>query len=93
MGPDARHDPGAGGGPPQRCGGLPDFVTTVGPLIAAVDSSTDLVGLIDVAGQRIGGIIEEVRDHPEGPLVGAAIRAEEFLSTWQAQLPFGRPIA
>jgi len=72
---------------------LPDFVTTVGPLIAAVDSSTDLVGLIDVAGQRIGGIIEEVRDHPEGPLVGAAIRAEEFLSTWQAQLPFGRPIA
>ncbi|MBC8194755.1 MAG: hypothetical protein H8E69_03235 [Actinobacteria bacterium] len=62
---------------------LPDFVTTCGPLIE--DSS--------LVADTVSAIIGEVLEHPDGPLLGACERAEEFLATWQENLPFGRPMA
>ena len=62
---------------------LPDFVTTAGPLIGNVDKARELVS----------AVVAEVADHDDGPIIGACVRAEEFLSTWQDDLPFGRPMA
>ena len=62
---------------------LPDFVTTAGPLIGNVDKAREVAAAV-VAG---------VADHDDGPIIGACVRAEGFLSTWQDDLPFGRPMA
>ena len=66
---------------------LPDFLTTAGHLAAwpEGDSSTDAAVLV-------GDAVAAVLDHPDGPLLGACIAAEDFLSTWTT-IPFGRPIA
>ena len=45
------------------------------------------------AAAAVRGVLEEVADHPRGPLLGACERAEAFLRTWRDDLPFGRPIA
>lgn len=73
---------------------LPDFLTTAGPLLAF--RPADGVGADDVAGdvaRRLGGLAAEVMEHPEGPVLGACYRAEDFLRTWREELPFGRPLA
>jgi len=62
---------------------LPDFVTTAGPLI----NNKNLIS------ETLSSIIDEVINHDDGPLIGACERAEVFLSTWQSELPFGRPMA
>ena len=62
---------------------LPDFITTAGPLINDKNQITE----------TLSSIIEEVINHVDGPLIGACERAEVFLSTWQSELPFGRPMA
>ena len=62
---------------------LPDFVTTVGPL----------VGDTAVTRSLVGEAIASVVGHDDGPILGACQRAEEFLSGWQDDLPFGRPLA
>ena len=62
---------------------LPDFVTTAGPLVGTVEEAREVVA----------NIVVEVADHGEGPIIGACIRAEAFLSDWQDDLPFGRPMA
>ena len=62
---------------------LPDFVTTAGPL----------VGHVDEARETVAALVAEVADHDDGPILGACVRAEGFLSTWQDDLPFGRPMA
>jgi hypothetical protein len=43
--------------------------------------------------ERIGGLVGELRGHAEGPFLGACLRAEDFLRSWQDALPFGRPLA
>ncbi len=72
---------------------LPDFVTTAGPLLAAVGTNGGLDGAVAATRERVAAVVAEVRDHDEGPLVGACVRAEAFLSSWREELPFGRPIA
>ena len=62
---------------------LPDFITTAGPLI---NDENQIV-------ETLSSIIEEVATHTDGPIIGACERAEVFLSTWQSELPFGRPMA
>ena len=62
---------------------LPDFITTAGPLINDKNQIAE----------TLSSIIEEVINHVDGPLIGACERAEVFLSTWQSELPFGRPMA
>jgi glutamate dehydrogenase/leucine dehydrogenase len=64
---------------------LPDFVTTAGSLVRG-DTTPDAVA------ERIGSIVAEVVDHPDGVVLGACERAETFLLTWRDELPFGRPI-
>ena len=62
---------------------LPDFVTTAGPLIGDEDEAREVVA----------AVVAEVARHDDGPIIGACVRAEGFLSTWQDDLPFGRPLA
>ena len=62
---------------------LPDFITTAGPLINDRNQIAE----------TLSSIIEEVINHADGPLIGACERAEVFLSNWQSELPFGRPMA
>ncbi len=62
---------------------LPDFVTTAGPLIGDEDEAREVVA----------AVVAEVAHHDDGPIIGACVRAEGFLSTWQDDLPFGRPMA
>ena len=62
---------------------LPDFITTAGPLIKDKNLTEE----------TLSSIVNEVIDHADGPLMGACERAEVYLSTWQSELPFGRPMA
>ncbi len=62
---------------------LPDFLTTAGELAARcgldpTDSLTERTKMI--------------LSHDDGPVLGACLLAEEFLSGWVDELPFGRPI-
>jgi glutamate dehydrogenase (NAD(P)+) len=73
---------------------LPDFVVLAGPLLAAfaADGATRDAVLTETAG-TVDAILAEVAGHPDGPLLGACLRAEAFLRTWRDALPFGRPLA
>ncbi len=73
---------------------LADFLTLSGRLhsfVAATDDESDSLAT------RVAGTTEQLARaalaHDEGPYLGACALAEEFLSTWQEQLPFGRPLA
>jgi hypothetical protein len=75
---------------------LPDFLTTAGPALQAL-ALVDADGAPEAAGERVaalvGAALGEVLGHERGPVLGACLRAEAFLGTWQQTLPFGRPIA
>ena len=66
---------------------LPDFVTSAGPALAALGRTDD-----DIA-NAVRSLIAEVKDHDEGPYLGACYAAEAFMKTWTDDLPFGRPMA
>jgi hypothetical protein len=71
-----------------------DFLSLLGPLLAfrpAEGTTADSLRT-DVA-ERVRSLATEVAAHEEGPYLGAAYKAEAFLSTWQETLPFGRPLA
>jgi glutamate dehydrogenase/leucine dehydrogenase len=73
---------------------VPDFLALAGPLLAAWPADdADAAGILAAADQQIHAAVTEVLGHAEGPLLGACVRAEEFLLTWRDELPFGRPIA
>jgi hypothetical protein len=73
---------------------LPDFVTTAGHLAAwPTDGASPGGDLPGAAVALVEGALAEVMDHPSGPVLAACERAEAFLATWCAELPFGRPIA
>jgi len=72
---------------------LPDFLTTSGPLMAFRSNGASAEDLLATVTQRIADLTAEVLDHPNGPLLGACIRAEAYLATWRDELPFGRPLA
>jgi glutamate dehydrogenase/leucine dehydrogenase len=74
---------------------LPDFVTTAGPMLAGLAPVLDgdrSTALSDIRA-RVAAVVREVLDDEQGPVLGACRRAEAFLRTWQAELPFGRPLA
>ncbi len=71
-----------------------DFVALAGATIAAWSSqqaSDDEVRASIV--EQVGGLSTEFAAHDNGPLLGACYAAESFLSGWQDELPFGRPLA
>ena len=73
---------------------LADFVSTVGPLLAAVAADGDTVESVTArTTELVEAVTGEVLGHEDGPLVGACLRAEAYLATWRDTLPFGRPIA
>ena len=73
---------------------LPDFVTTAGPVMGSWPSeAVDLAAGEQAAADAVTAVLAEVAGHPNGPLLGAAARAEAFLASWVDELPFGRPLA
>jgi glutamate dehydrogenase/leucine dehydrogenase len=66
---------------------VPDFLSTAGPLLAALapDGGDPM--------QRVAESVSSLRDEGTNLWMAAALRAEEFLRTWQPTLPFGRPLA
>jgi hypothetical protein len=62
---------------------LPDFLSTAGALAARCGLDAR-VHLGDLAGAAL--------ERPEGAVIGACIQAEDFLTGWVPELPFGRPI-
>src|SRR5690606_38644613 len=66
---------------------LPDFVTTAAPLIQAFDpDGGDPM-------ERVRSLTAEVAATGTDAWMTAVTGAEEFLRTWQPELPFGRPLA
>ena len=73
---------------------VPDFVALAGSSIAAW-SSPD-VGDDDVRAEitdTVAALMADALTCDDGPFLGACYAAEAFLSTWQDELPFGRPLA
>lgn len=71
-----------------------DFVSLAGSTIAAwgEPSRTDDEILTAVA-ESTAALGAEHRGHADGAFLAACHMAEAFLSTWQDELPFGRPLA
>jgi glutamate dehydrogenase/leucine dehydrogenase len=73
---------------------LADFLTTSGALFADHPPAGATAQELNAAAiDWITATTREVSAHAEGPLLGACYRAEQFLTTWQDRLPFGRPLA
>ena len=73
---------------------VPDFVALAGSTVAAwssPDTSDDEVRA-DIAG-AVAALMADALESDDGPFLGACYAAEAFLSTWQDELPFGRPLA
>ena len=66
---------------------VPDFISTAAPLLAVLDPS----GGDPLA--RVQASVAEVAGQGTGLWMAAVERAEDHLSTWQAELPFGRPLS
>jgi hypothetical protein len=67
---------------------IPDFLALAAPLLAAFDHDS---GVDPVA--RVGEAVQAVAGDGVDAWRTAVANAEGFLSTWQDQLPFGRPLA
>lgn len=71
---------------------VPDFVSIAGFLMSGfVDG--DEAEVSRVMDLRIGEILTEAAEHPDGVLLGACYLAETFIESWQERKPFGRPLA
>lgn len=66
---------------------VPDFLSTAGPLLAALapDAGDPM--------QRVHDAVAALAGEGPGMWLAAVEQAEAHLSTWQAELPFGRPLA
>ncbi|MFM7064199.1 MAG: hypothetical protein ACKO04_12000 [Actinomycetes bacterium] len=73
---------------------LPDFVTTGGPLLGwSAPEGTPLEDLAGTVRASVAELVGRCLDHPENPTLGGCAVAEDFLRSWQDELPFGRPMA
>ena len=73
---------------------IPDFVSLAGSTIAAwsnPDAGDDEVRA-EIA-STVAALTADAVGSDDGPFLGACYAAEAFLSTWQDELPFGRPLA
>ena len=78
----------------QGIAAVPDFVALAGSTIAAWSdpAASDEEVSSDAAGTA-ATLMAEALASEDGPFLGACYAAESFLSTWQDELPFGRPLA
>lgn len=73
---------------------LPDFVTLAGSTIAAwSDPEADDDEVRSTVAATVTELTTATAGHPDGPFLAACYEAESFLTTWQDDLPFGRPLA
>ena len=73
---------------------LGDFVALAGSTIAAWDSQhTDNAELHRHISETVTTLTAEACKSEDGPFLSACFAAENFLSSWQDELPFGRPLA
>jgi len=71
-----------------------DFVALSGATIALWgDPSRSETDIETEIAEQVGSMSSKFAAHADGPLLAACYQAEEFLSTWQDTLPFGRPLA
>ena len=73
---------------------IPDFVALAGSTVAAWSSPG--AGDDDVRAEvtrSVTALVDEALTSDDGPFLGACHAAEAFLSSWQDELPFGRPLA
>ena len=66
---------------------VPDFLSTAGPLLAALDADGGDPML------RVHDSVAALAPTGTGLWMAAVSRAEDHLHAWQAALPFGRPLA
>jgi glutamate dehydrogenase/leucine dehydrogenase len=66
---------------------VPDFLSTAGPLLAALDADGD-----DPM-TRVHEAVESLAGEGTDLWMAAVTRAEDHLRTWQDDLPFGRPLS
>ena len=71
---------------------LPDFVAIAGGVVGGYLDGNE-AAVTSTVTDRVSGLVQELHGHAEGPFLGACLRAEAFLRTWQDRLPFGRPLA
>ena len=73
---------------------LPDFVTLAGSTIAAwSDPEAGDDEVRSTVTDTVAELTAAAADHPDGPFLAACYKAESFLTTWQDEMPFGRPLA
>jgi hypothetical protein len=66
---------------------VPDFLSTAGPLLAAVDPDGG------DAMTRVHEAVESLAGEGTSLWMAAVTKAEDHLRTWQDDLPFGRPLS
>ena len=78
----------------QGIAAVPDFVALAGSTIAAwSDPAASDEEVRAEAASTAAALMAEALASEDGPFLGACYAAESFLSTWQDELPFGRPLA
>ena len=66
---------------------VPDFLSTAGPLLTAVDGDGDDAML------RVHDAVAALAGEGTNLWMAAVLKAEQHLATWRDALPFGRPLA
>ncbi len=72
---------------------VPEFVACVGPTMAHAappDATHD--DLRAQVAAKVSELVSDGASHADGCFMGACYAAEEFMSSWVAELPFGRPM-
>ena len=73
---------------------VPDFVALAGSTVAAWNSpDTGDDELRAEIASTVAALMADALKSDDGPFLGACYAAEAFLTTWQDELPFGRPLA
>ena len=71
-----------------------DFVALAGAALALWGNpARSEAEILAAVSETVGGLSSEFAAHSDGPFLAACLAAESYLSTWQDELPFGRPLA
>lgn len=71
-----------------------DFVSLAGSTLALWgDANRTEAEILAGINEDIGDMTAEFKIHDDGPFLAACFEAEQFLSSWQESVPFGRPLA
>ena len=71
-----------------------DFLALAGSALALWgDPARSEPEILAAVAETVGTLSSEFATHEDGPFLAACLAAESYLSTWQEELPFGRPLA